>query len=452
MRRLLSLLFAAAALLAVSPASALARSDIARNVLPPGEFGGLPTTTHSTDQIPPYDALTPLRGNVSNSDIFRLYKPEDFKPIGATTREDTGRPGLTILRDSFGVPHIYGHTRADTWFGAGFVAAEDRGLLLRLGRNPARAAVADIPGVNAFALVTGGGVYLPSRQAEDLVTSEQQRLVEAYGAKGQQMLSDFDAYAAGVTAGFAHAGAPPAQPWDRNDVIAVAAFIGSIFGNGGGTEAQNADLLARLEARLGRAQGTGAFQDLLEADDPETQTTTARRFPYGSARGGATAGSPGIDAGSEQAAQNMPASGVPSPPAPRLMSNFLVVGPKRSANGDPLAVMGPQLGYFYPEIVLEGDLHGPGINAQGSMVPGGAPTSSSAAPRTTPGASPPRVTTTATSSSSSSATRTAPPPRAARTTTSTRAAAGRWRPSTPARSTAYRSASTSPCTVRSRAP
>ncbi len=373
MRRLLSVVFAVTAVLAACPAVVLARSDVARNILPPGQFGGVPTTTHSTDQIPLYDALTPLRGNVSTSDIFRLYKPEDFKPIGATVREDTGRPGLTLLRDRFGVPHIYGQTRADTWFGAGFVAAEDRGLLLRLGRNPARAAVADIPGVNAFALVTGGGVYLPSKQAEDLVTSEQQRLVEAYGAKGQQMLSDFDAYAAGVTAGFRHAGDPLVQPWDRNDVIAIDAFIGSIFGNGGGTEAQNADFLARLQARLGPSQGTGAFQDLLEAADPETQTTTARRFPYGSARGGATAGSPAIDAGSEQAAKNMPLSGVPSTPAPRLMSNFLVVGAKRSANGDPMAVMGPQLGYFYPEIVFEGDLHGPGINAQGSMVPGGGP-------------------------------------------------------------------------------
>ena len=35
--------------------------------------------------------------------------------------------------------------------------------------------------------------------------------------------------------------------------------------------------------------------------------------------------------------------------------------------------MGPQLGYYYPEIVLEADLHGPGIKAQGAFVPGGGP-------------------------------------------------------------------------------
>jgi acyl-homoserine lactone acylase PvdQ len=33
-------------------------------------------------------------------------------------------------------------------------------------------------------------------------------------------------------------------------------------------------------------------------------------------------------------------------------------------------VMGPQLGYYYPEIVQQIDLHGPGINAQGVAVPG----------------------------------------------------------------------------------
>ena len=32
--------------------------------------------------------------------------------------------------------------------------------------------------------------------------------------------------------------------------------------------------------------------------------------------------------------------------------------------------MGPQLGYYYPEIVQQIDLHGPGIKAQGVAVPG----------------------------------------------------------------------------------
>ena len=31
--------------------------------------------------------------------------------------------------------------------------------------------------------------------------------------------------------------------------------------------------------------------------------------------------------------------------------------------------MGPQLGYYYPEIVMQGDLHGGGIDARGIIAP-----------------------------------------------------------------------------------
>jgi len=47
-----------------------------------------------------------------------------------------------------------------------------------------------------------------------------------------------------------------------------------------------------------------------------------------------------------------------------------VVNPSRSADTNTLAVMGPQLGYYYPEIVEQEQLTGPGIQAQGVAVPG----------------------------------------------------------------------------------
>ncbi len=48
-------------------------------------------------------------------------------------------------------------------------------------------------------------------------------------------------------------------------------------------------------------------------------------------------------------------------------SNAVLVGTKRSATGHPLAVMGPQLGYFYPEFFLEVDAHGGGIHVRGGV-------------------------------------------------------------------------------------
>ena len=46
-----------------------------------------------------------------------------------------------------------------------------------------------------------------------------------------------------------------APRWTRTDAIAGYALIGQIFGNGGGNEVLNADLLARLRQQLGPAGG-----------------------------------------------------------------------------------------------------------------------------------------------------------------------------------------------------
>ena len=69
-----------------------AEQDRAYYILPPGNYGGLPTTENSLEQLPLYDGLTPLRGDVTDADIEALFLPEDFKPIGQTVEEPTGRP------------------------------------------------------------------------------------------------------------------------------------------------------------------------------------------------------------------------------------------------------------------------------------------------------------------------------------------------------------------------
>jgi acyl-homoserine lactone acylase PvdQ len=370
-------------LLAV-PAAALA-ADTARYILPPGNFGGLPTTTNSLDQLPLYDALTPLRDNITTADINNLYLPENFKPIGATHAENTGRPGLKLIYDSYGIPHVYGKTRADVAFGAGWTTARDRGLLIALGRGPARVAVADVPGINAFSLVTSGQSFVPSPEAEALVTAQKDLLVTTYGDKGRQILRDAQAYADGVNAYLKSTGStqPPATV---NDVIAVTAFIGSIFGAGGGGEASNSDLLAKLKQGLGPVRGYRAWDDIMLAEDPEAPTTLKRRFNYPVFTGGAPIGSVIIDPGSIQSVdprQPLTTASVAKAPADpgvvvdatkappgKQASNFQVVAPFRSATNNSLATMGPQLGYYYPEIVQQIDLHGPGIKAQGVGVPG----------------------------------------------------------------------------------
>jgi acyl-homoserine lactone acylase PvdQ len=359
------------------------QEDRSYYILPPGAYGGLPTTENSLDQLPLYDGLTPLRGNVTDADIEALFLPQDFQPIGETTEEPTGRPGTTILYDEYGIPHITGDTREDVAFGAGWVAIRDRSVLLSLARGPARAAVADVPGINAFGLVVSGQVFVPSAETEQLVTDQVDLLVEEYGDEGRQVISDAQAYVDGINAYLEANGGNP-QPWTVNDVVSLTAFIGSIFGAGGGGEARNAEFLSTLINGIGDGRGQQAWEDVMLFDDPEAPTTIDERFDYGPLTGGDVTGSAVIDAGSiidldpvdpasvAAFGDSLAAAMVPAADAPlrQEASNFLVVDADQTVNDTNLAVMGPQLGFYYPEIVQQVHLSGPHIEAQGAAVPG----------------------------------------------------------------------------------
>ena len=57
-------------------------ADTARAVLAPGQAGGLPTTSNSTDQIPLYDGLTPKFNQVTAGDLNTFFKPNVFGTRG----------------------------------------------------------------------------------------------------------------------------------------------------------------------------------------------------------------------------------------------------------------------------------------------------------------------------------------------------------------------------------
>jgi len=355
-------------------------------ILPPGNYGGIPTNDDSLDQLALYDGLTPLRGNVTDADIESFYLPADFEPIGEVTVEDTGRDGLTMVYDEFGIPHITGETRADVAFGAGWATVRDREFLINFGRGPARAAVADIPGIDAFSLVTSATPFVPSAATEQLVTDQVQVILDTYGEEGEEIVADIEAYTDGANA-YIEANDINMAPFTINDIIATTAFIGSIFGAGGGSEARNAEFLSQLQNRLGEDDGRAAWEDLMQTDDPEAYTTIDERFDYGTFTGGDVTGSVAIDEGSiisldprdPEPGSNpgianisLPAGlvdAVDDPPVIKA-SNWLTVAPEESATGNTLAVMGPQLGYYYPEIVMQMHLKGPGFEAQGAAVPG----------------------------------------------------------------------------------
>jgi acyl-homoserine lactone acylase PvdQ len=363
------------ALGAVSSAAATsAGSDFAGkalNVLPPGQSGAIPPGVHSRDQIPLYDGLTPLFDRVTPADLDRFFKPATLGLGGQTpsrVENPPQRPGLRIERDGFDVPHIFADSRDDVMFGSGWVAAEDRSLLLEVLRGPGRLAAIDPPGINAFTVAGQLRRFEPSAQAEAFL-QRQTALLEAAGPKGQRVLADIRNYVAGINAFRDQAGSS-IPPWTEVDVLAVASLIAAIFGKGGGDEARRAELLSALQQRLGAARGQATWDDLRHLQDPETSVSLDRAFRYGRAdrkhKGNAVIDDGSLDTSAARASAAAQASR-------RSSSNALLVGAGRSLNGHPLFVAGPQVGYFYPEILMEIDLHGGGIDARGATFPGAAP-------------------------------------------------------------------------------
>ena len=159
-------------------------SKTALNIIPSGQWGGIPIPPKADDQARMYDGLTPLFDRVSNRQLHRWFKSEKLgtRGQGPLRRERVPRRGVRIIRDRQNVPHIYGRTNNDVTWGAGWVLAHDRELLLEQARYNARVAVVDAPGLNAIltlrcALQAG----LTSEQLEAVCGRQLERLL-AYEA------------------------------------------------------------------------------------------------------------------------------------------------------------------------------------------------------------------------------------------------------------------------------
>jgi len=364
--------------LAALPAGASAEtledfSGGAYQILPPGAEGGENPGKYGTSQVKLYERLTPKAGNVTQELIEKDYLPEKFgvNAGGGVLRVEKPEAGLEIVRDKQDIPHIYGATRGEAMFGSGWVAAKDRGLLLQLGLGPAYAAALSIPGVNPFGLLLTDTSFVPSAEAIEFVNN-QKRVLEEAGPEGEQVIADLENWVNGVNAyEETPEGGHRLKTVTFADAVAGFAFIGSIFGNGGGNEVHNSEFLARLEAKLGEKGGQEVFQDLKESNDPEAPTTTSTEFPYDQEPAGPIASvSPGavlVEPGTEDSDAVKAAAALKA--SRRKASNFLLVGAKDAANGHPKAVMGPQLGYYYPEIVFQLDMHAPGLDAEGIAAP-----------------------------------------------------------------------------------
>jgi acyl-homoserine lactone acylase PvdQ len=383
--------------------------------------GAVPAADLSQDHQ--YEGLEQVWPGFTAADLDRYYKNSDFQPepapsvvgtllgqagtalTGSPPQFEQPRPGVLIVRGpTFQVPRIYADTRAEGMWAAGYVTAEDRLFFMDVLRHVAEGTEAELLGPSAAPSDSAElGVQDDSPQYLD---SEMASLPKTMGAEGAQALGDIENYVAGINAfidltridperlpaEYPALGITP-QPWTLADSAALGVYLIGQFTVFGGEQPQQAEALGMAIRRLGRRLGRRVYDDLRLAADPEAVSTLPGRFASDNpgpvdpssvamvdpgsvrARNAETGGTGPV--ASRAAAARLPAWARRLATAglrlPHLESNAVLVDARRSGTGQALAAMGPQVGYYTPEVFLEYELHAPGIDVSGVSFPGSSP-------------------------------------------------------------------------------
>ncbi|OLR93398.1 penicillin acylase [Actinokineospora bangkokensis] len=385
---------------------------------------------HFDDQIGKYDALAQGARGLTTDTINSFFNDSSFG-VAPDQVESTVKPraDVTIIRDkAAGIPHVYGTTRSGTTFGAGYAAAQDRLFLMDVLRRVGRGQLTPFAGGAASNQDLEQGFFAAAPYTEE----ELQRQVDeaaASGPRGQVAIADARSYLDGVNTYITqayrgryfpgeyvllgHVDAITNQgriaPFTLTDLAVIASVIGSQFGGGGGGEVQAAIAKLAIQERYGVVEGERVWRSMRTEDDPEHIQTVhdGQRFPYalspdnpqGQAlpdKGSVTRQQLVFDrsGGGAPTAASAPATGSPTTRdgKPNLdlargaldggvlpgnllsdkhgMSNALLVSGAHTKSGNPVAVFGPQTGYFAPQMLMLQELQGPGISARGASFAG----------------------------------------------------------------------------------
>jgi acyl-homoserine lactone acylase PvdQ len=403
----------------------------ALNIVPPGSTGlynaldfanfeaGNGSPPNTQNQEPMYANLVKVAPNLDAAQLLTYFKDAGFyTQAQPNDKVETvsGHPGTVIIRDAkFGVPHIFGASRYDTEFGSGYASAEDRLFMMDVLRHYGRGQLSSFIGPSPSTLAMDCGIDRVAGYSE----AELQSMVDNLPARhpkpitvdghhtteGAQVVADGQAYVDGVNAYIQAALTNPTllpveypalqivpAPWNVRDVVATATLVQAIFAFGGGDEVNSALLYESLVSRYGVDKGSAMWHDFREQNDPGAQVSIPTEFDYEHVpatvdpKSVAMPLQPPTSTFCDGGPLPAPTTGLgqvvvgpvtidlssltPSPTGQPHASNELIVTAAHSASGHPIAVFGPQTGYFAPEILHEIDLHGPGIQARGVSFPG----------------------------------------------------------------------------------
>ena len=377
------------------------------NLLPPGQSGFVSVAGQAQGQASGGD---PDQYGAHLDDQREPYWNFGYKDgsFFAGGTPEVPKPGVRIYRDGAGVPAIYADSARDVWFGVGYAIARDRLFLMDAVRRMGRGTFAELTGPSGVP----GDIQQRTLTYSD---AEYERFFTALSAEAQDAI---EGYVEGANAWREKAIADPRllpaeyallttlpEAFTVLDVLAGGVLITRTVASDGGNEFLNVRALRALEAKYGRRAGRGVFRDFVWQEDPAASVTVpgrsfsnqggtqadrasafdamadyAANLPLALATGPGTGNAP-------EPALTDPPDGVGAPARPAAVaaavqalhelraglhggSYAIAVGPEKTANGGAMLVSGPQLGYSYPSLLVELEIHGGGYDARGVSVPG----------------------------------------------------------------------------------
>jgi penicillin amidase len=262
-------------------------------------------------------------------------------------------PGLSasieVLRDEWGVPHIYAQNEHDLFLAQGYVHAQDRLWQMEMNRRIGSGTLSAILGQSTLSIDRFMRTLGLRRAAErDLASADEEIriLLEAY-AEGVNAY--VDGHRDRLPLEFTILGVDP-EPWTPVDTLNWAAVMSLQLGRTYQAELFRAQLIANL--------GEGATQQLLPPypeDTPIIIPPEARSYAW----------LQGVDTSTDDAL-----AAILGEPAMFLGSNNWVVHGSRTATGKPLLADDTHLGLDMPSIWYENGLHGGRFDSVGYSFPG----------------------------------------------------------------------------------